>query len=69
VPFGGGHRHCIGFPFALLELRALIVELARRTELATVGDPVRPIGVATMWPKGGVPLAVTEIRPRSPAVP
>lgn len=68
VPFGGGHRHCIGFPFALLELRALIVELARRTELATVGAPIRPTGVATMWPKGGVPIAVKEIRPRSVGV-
>jgi len=63
VPFGGGHRHCIGFTFAELELRALIAELARRTELATVGDPVQPTGVATMWPKGGVPVSVREIRP------
>ncbi len=63
VPFGGGHRHCIGFTFAELELRALIAELARRTELATVGEPVQPTGVATMWPRGGVPVAVREIRP------
>ena len=68
VPFGGGYRHCIGFPFALLELRGLIVELVRRTELATVGDPIQPHGVATMWPKGGVPIAVQEIRPRSAGV-
>lgn len=64
VPFGGGHRHCIGFPFALLELRALIVELARRTELAPVGGPIRPKGVATMWPRGGVPVTVEAVRPR-----
>ncbi|MFI9387512.1 cytochrome P450 [Kutzneria sp. NPDC052558] len=63
VPFGGGPRHCIGFTFAELELRALIAELARRTELAPVGDPIQPTGVATMWPKGGVPVAVREIRP------
>jgi cytochrome P450 len=63
VPFGGGHRHCIGFTFAELELRALIAELSRRTELATAGPPVQPTGVATMWPKGGVPVTVQAIRP------
>jgi cytochrome P450 len=63
VPFGGGYRHCIGFTFAELELRALIAELARRTELSLVGDAVQPTGVATMWPKGGVPVAVQTVRP------
>ncbi|MGI8665400.1 MAG: cytochrome P450 [Jatrophihabitans sp.] len=68
VPFGGGYRRCIGFSFAELELRALIVELARRTELSLVGGAVLPTGVATMWPKGGVPVSVRAIRPNS-AVP
>ena len=63
VPFGGGFRRCIGYAFAELELRALIAELARRTELSLVGGPVRPTGVATMWPKGGVPVAVRAVRP------
>jgi cytochrome P450 len=63
VPFGGGYRHCIGFTFAELELRALIAELARSTELSLAGDPVQPIGVATMWPKGGVPVRVRAIHP------
>jgi hypothetical protein len=63
VPFGGGYRRCIGFAFAELELRALIVELARRTELSLAIDTVRPTGVATMWPKGGVPVRVHAVRP------
>lgn len=63
VPFGGGYRQCIGFAFAELELRALIAELARRTTLSLVGGPVQPTGVATMWPDGGVRVAVREIRP------
>jgi hypothetical protein len=62
VPFGGGYRRCIGYLFAELELRALVVELARRTELATVGGPVGPTGVATMWPRGGVPVSVSVVR-------
>lgn len=63
VPFGGGYRRCIGYAFAELELRALIAELARRTELSLVGGAVQPTGVATMWPKGGVPVAVQAVRP------
>jgi len=63
VPFGGGYRRCIGFAFAELELRALIAELARQTELSLVGGPVQPTGVATMWPKGGVQVAVRAARP------
>jgi hypothetical protein len=66
VPFGGGYRRCIGFAFAELELRALIAELARRTELSLTGGPVLPTGVATMWPKGGVPVTVTAVRPPVP---
>jgi cytochrome P450 len=69
VPFGGGYRHCIGLTFAELELRALIAELVRRTELTSVGGPVRPTGIATMWPKGGVPVAVQAIRLAAGAAP
>ncbi|GGM34038.1 putative cytochrome P450 139 [Micromonospora sonchi] len=64
VPFGGGYRKCIGWAFAELELRALIAELARRTELSLVGPPVQPTGVATMWPRGGVPVTVRSVRAR-----
>ena len=64
VPFGGGYRRCIGYAFAELELRAMIAELARRTELSIVGGPIRPTGVATMWPAGGVPVSVRAVRPR-----
>jgi cytochrome P450 len=62
VPFGAGYRRCIGYAFAELELRALIAELARGTDLSLVGGPVKPVGVATMWPKG-VPVAVHAVRP------
>jgi hypothetical protein len=41
----------------------LIVELVRRTELELAAEQVRPTGVATMWPKGGVPVTVRALRP------
>ena len=69
VPFGAGYRRCIGYAFAELELRALIAELARRTELSLIGDRVQPTGVATMWPKGGVSVAVRAVRPRGNLAP
>lgn len=64
VPFGGGYRRCIGFTFAELELRALIAELVRSTELTLARPVVEPTGVATMWPKGGVPVRVEARRTR-----
>ncbi|WP_305788033.1 cytochrome P450 [Symbioplanes lichenis] len=63
VPFGGGYRKCIGYAFAELELRAMMAELVRRTDLELAGPPVRPTGVATMWPRGGVPVRVRSVRP------
>ncbi len=69
VPFGGGYRRCIGYYFAELELRALIVALARRTELSLAGRTVRPTGVATMWPGGGVPVLVRAVHPLADAQP
>lgn len=63
VPFGAGFRRCIGYAFAELELRAMLAELVRRVELTGVpGAHVRPVGVATMWPKDGVPVEVGAVR-------
>ncbi|NJQ00423.1 cytochrome P450 [Streptomyces zingiberis] len=67
IPFGGGYRRCVGAAFAELELRALVAELVRCTELAPVRRTVRPTGVATMWPHGGVPVTVRAVRPPHPA--
>ena len=33
-PFGGGTRRCIGMAFALYEMRTVLAELVRTTELA-----------------------------------
>ena len=61
VPFGGGYRRCIGFAFATLELKAIVVQMLRRTTLAPVSTTTpEPAGISSMYPKGGVPVRVTS---------
>lgn len=62
VPFGGGYRRCIGFAFALQELKAVLVELLRRWDLAPVPRPVVPTGTVSLHPKGGLPVRVVGPR-------
>jgi cytochrome P450 len=58
VPFGGGHRRCIGFALATLELQVMAVRLAQQVEWRPRRHTVRPTGIATLTPKGGVPIEV-----------
>jgi cytochrome P450 len=62
VTFGGGYRRCIGFAFATMELKAMFVQLVRRTDLAlATAEPPRQAGLATMYPDPGVPVRVTRV--------
>jgi len=58
VPFGGGYRRCIGFAFATLELKATLARILQRTELKLLSSDDRPVGVAGLRPKSGVPVRV-----------
>jgi cytochrome P450 len=62
VPFGGGARRCIGFALATLELQVIAVRLAQTVEWTNRRTSVRPTGIATLSPKGGVPIEVTARR-------
>lgn len=62
VPFGGGYRRCIGFALATLELQVLAVRLAQHVTWTNRRAKVRATGIATLTPRGGVPIEVTARR-------
>ncbi|MEU9471804.1 cytochrome P450 [Streptomyces avermitilis] len=57
LPFGGGAHRCIGSPFATAELKTILIELLRRTELRLEGE-VTPASIMAMRPRRGVPVVV-----------
>lgn len=67
LPFGGGHRRCIGAAFAGFELRVVLGTLLREFGVA-LQQPHAPRPVrrnVTLAPEGGVPVAITAQRPGS----
>lgn len=60
VPFGGGVRRCLGFGFAVTELKVLTVELVRAAPDGLIAErpTVPPTGLAAMAPAGGVRISV-----------
>jgi cytochrome P450 len=65
LPFGAGPRRCIGFAFALTEIKVLLAEVVRAAdlELLTREEP-EPQSVASMRPRGGVQVRVRGVRAR-----
>jgi len=63
LPFGAGPRRCIGFAFALTEIKVLLAEAVRTVdfELLTSVEPT-PESLASMRPKGGVHARVRSRR-------
>ena len=61
-PSAAGGRRCIGFALATLELQVMAVRLAQQVEWRPRTTQVRPTGIATLTPKGGVPVEVTGRR-------
>ncbi|MEV6397183.1 cytochrome P450 [Streptomyces sp. NPDC051907] len=57
LPFGGGAHRCIGSPFATAELKTILIELLRRTELRLEAEAT-PASIMAMRPRRGVPVVV-----------
>ena len=55
IPFGGGHRICIGNRFAMMEMILILATVAQRYRLQWHGaQPVVPLPSITLRPKGGI---------------
>ena len=58
-PFGGGPRQCIGQSMALVEAQLILATILGRCRLRTVSDgPVEAEALATLRPRGGLPMIV-----------
>jgi cytochrome P450 len=68
LPFGGGHRRCIGAAFADYEMRLALAVLVDGWELELVDRDERPVRRSvTMGPARGVPVRVIGRRARQRA--
>jgi cytochrome P450 len=62
LPFGGGQRLCIGNSFALMEATLITASVLQRFRLRSVpGHSVEPEPLATLRPKGGLPMLVEPL--------
>jgi cytochrome P450 len=62
IPFGAGHRICIGMHFALLELVIALAAIARRYSWRLVDAEVPAVGVSTLRPARPVRIALAARR-------
>jgi cytochrome P450 len=59
IPFGGGLRICIGAAFAMTEAILILATIAERYRLRLkAGHPVEPLGLITLRPRFGLPMAL-----------
>lgn len=62
LPFGGGARTCVGAQFAMTEALTLLAHWLAEWRFVRSGEPVRPAGMVTLRPAGGLPLMLERRR-------
>ena len=62
IPFGAGHRYCIGGPLALVQMKLITAVIAQRYRLdVKPGHPVEPIPGTVMRPEQGMPMLIRRL--------
>ena len=62
IPFGAGHRYCIGGPLALVQMKLITAVIAQRYRLdVKPGHPVEPIPGTVMRPEQGMPMLIRRV--------
>jgi len=67
IPFGGGVRHCLGGPFALLEMRVVLRTMFQELRLRPTTEPDEPIARrnVTLVPGRGAMVTLESAKQRS----
>ena len=58
IPFGAGERTCVGAKFATTEALTILAHWIGEWRFVDAGHAVRPAGMVTLRPAGGLPLIV-----------
>lgn len=60
LPFGGGHRRCLGAAFAMFEMKVVLGAMLSRWQIRLLDDetPAPMRRAITVQPRGGVPVAI-----------